>query len=103
MATVVTVPELVSGEGKGKAIIGRVFGKSSKTVNGKPVVEMHLICGPTVDDVVFLDAWRGQAQRVDGVARENGTVIRIPGDDDISDDDDDDDDDDEEEDDDDRR
>ena len=67
--------ELVSGRGRGVMLVGTLRCKEEKMINGKRVMECHLLTGTQPGDVVFIEAWTGQAEKVS--SRSDGDVVKI--------------------------
>ena len=67
--------ELAPGKGRGISLVGTLACKVEKCADGIHVVECHLLTGTEPADVVFVEAWAGQAQRL--CAPSNGDVVKL--------------------------
>ena len=67
--------ELAPGKGRGFSLVGTLACKVEKCADGIHVVECHLLTGTQPADVVFVEAWAGQAQRL--CAPSNGDVVKL--------------------------
>ena len=67
--------ELQPNRGRGLFLIGTVHSKQMKRIADKDVHEMHLVCGGGAMDILYIEAWRVQGNKLSTVS--NGDVVKI--------------------------
>ena len=75
--SIVKPRELLPKKGRGLAIIGTLHFKQMKNINGKEVIECHLVCddGIMADDIIFCEGWVAQGAKLNN--RTNLDVVKI--------------------------
>ena len=69
--------EFVAGSGRGMLIIGRVVSKQHRKVNENLFTELHLLCDVGFKGLLYVEAWRDHARRLnDGAPSETAVAMQ---------------------------